>query len=62
MTFDRGIRTIGRQAQMIAVLASMVVHNVESVVPSFTSLALEDVLRVSMRAMEVPQTLKIGES
>lgn len=61
MIFDRGIRTIGRQAQMIAVLALMVVHNVESVVPSFTSLALEDVLSVSMRAMEVPQTLKCGE-
>ena len=48
---------MGRQAHMIAVLASMVVHMVELSVPYIWSLALDPVLRVVIRKIDVMQTL-----
>lgn len=53
----RGLLSIGRQAQIIAVLASMVVQMVELSVPYIWSLALDPVLRVVIRKIDVMQTL-----
>lgn len=48
---------MGRQAHMIAVLASMVVQMVELSVPYIWSLVLDPVLRVVIRKIDVMQTL-----
>ena len=48
---------MGRQAHMIAVLASMVVQMVELSVPYIWSLALDPVLSVVIRKIDVMQTL-----
>lgn len=48
---------MGRQAHMIAVLASMVVQIVELSVPYNWSLSLDPVLRVVIRKIDVMQTL-----
>lgn len=48
---------MGRQAHMIAVLDSIVVQIVELSVPYIWSLALDPVLRVVIRKIDVMQTL-----
>ena len=48
---------MGRQAQMMAVLVSIVVQIVELSVPYNWSLALDPVLRVVIRKIDVMQTL-----
>jgi hypothetical protein len=54
----RGFLSIGRQAQMIPVLHSTVVHMVELRTPKVWSVALEPVSSVVMRSIDVMQTLK----
>ena len=53
----RGALIIGRQAQMMPVLASMVVQIVDVRVPWVWSLDLELAFRVVVRRIEVTQTL-----
>ena len=53
----RGLLSMGRQAQMMAVLDSIVVQIVELSVPYNWSLALDPVLRVVIRKIDVMQTL-----
>ena len=48
---------MGKQAQMMAVLDSIVVQIVELSVPYNVSLALDPVLRVVIRKIDVMQTL-----
>ena len=48
---------MGRHAQMIAVLVSIVVQMVELRVPYIWSLALDPCLRVVIRRIDVMQTL-----
>ncbi len=54
-----GTLSIGRQAHIMPVLASMIVHMVEIMVPYVWSTDLEDVSRVVMRRIEVTQTLVV---
>ena len=56
-TRDNGLFSIGRQAQMIPVFASMVVQIVETYVPYVGSLLFEPAFRVVIRNTDVTHTL-----
>ena len=55
---DNGAFNTGRQAQMMPVFASMVVHVVLIKVPKVWSFDFDAGFRVVMRSMEVRQTLE----
>jgi hypothetical protein len=58
---DKEPRAIGRHAQIIAVLASIMLHKVDMKVPCSWSSDFEDRLRVVIRIIVVTQTLCIDQ-